>query len=402
MSQLKLPRLNLIGQLVLVFLAVFLFGHFLSLPSKQILYSISLSLKECLLVVLPIIIFGCIFNCMLDQKGRALSFIAAMFVGVTASNLLSTLVGYSAGIIGYNNGWVKVAASREGLQTLSPLWDFPLTIKGVAFANLIDNKYALIVGLIAGLFFSFFPNHNAQVLGSKLNRFTQFFLKKLFIPILPIFALGFIVKMQHEGILTQVATSYLPIMLIILITNILYLGVFYIGVAGGNLNKALDYIKTVLPSGLMGFSTMSSLAALPLTLNAADKNSNESPIAKAVVPATANIHLIGNSIATPIIAMIILLTFGKTLPDFATYFNFAIYFVLAKFAVAAVPGGSILVMIPILESYLGFNNEMSALITTLYILVDPIITAGNVMGNGAFAILFSKLFGEKNPKNLTQ
>ncbi len=47
-------------------------------------------------------------------------------------------------------------------------------------------------------------------------------------------------------------------------------------------------------------------------------------------------------------------------------------------------------MIPILESHLGFNGEMISLITALYILFDPVITAANVMGNGAFAMGVSK------------
>ena len=72
--------------------------------------------------------------------------------------------------------------------------------------------------------------------------------------------------------------------------------------------------------------------------------------------------------------------------------SFAFYFVLAKFAVAAVPGGGVLVMLPVLEQHLGFNPMMLSLITTLYIIIDPLITSANVMGNGAFAMFFSKVY----------
>ena len=68
------------------------------------------------------------------------------------------------------------------------------------------------------------------------------------------------------------------------------------------------------------------------------------------------------------------------------YLIFACYFVMAKFSVAAVPGGGILVMLPILERYLGFDATMLSLITALYILFDPIITCANVLGNGGFAM----------------
>ena len=42
-------------------------------------------------------------------------------------------------------------------------------------------------------------------------------------------------------------------------------------------------------------------------------------------------------------------------------------------------------MLPILETYLGFNADMMSFITALYILFDPVITCANVLGNGAFA-----------------
>jgi Na+/H+-dicarboxylate symporter len=59
--------------------------------------------------------------------------------------------------------------------------------------------------------------------------------------------------------------------------------------------------------------------------------------------------------------------------------------------VAAIPGGGIVVMLPILESCLGFNSEMLSLITALYILFDPVITSANVLGNGMFAKLIDTL-----------
>ena len=94
-------------------------------------------------------------------------------------------------------------------------------------------------------------------------------------------------------------------------------------------------------------------------------------------------------------ALAILLSFGGDLPSFSDYLIFASFFVLAKFAVAAVPGGGILVMLPILEKYLGFSGEMLSLITMLYMMFDPVLTASNVMGNGSFVMLISKLRGRQ-------
>jgi Na+/H+-dicarboxylate symporter len=72
---------------------------------------------------------------------------------------------------------------------------------------------------------------------------------------------------------------------------------------------------------------------------------------------------------------------------------FALTFTITKFSGAGVPGGSVLVMIPVLESCLGFTHEMTALITICYMLIDPIASSGNVIGNNLFVIHFSKFYG---------
>ncbi len=82
-------------------------------------------------------------------------------------------------------------------------------------------------------------------------------------------------------------------------------------------------------------------------------------------------------------------------PTLIVYLTFTLYFVLAKFSVAAIPGGGIIVMLPILEGYLGFNAEMMSLITALYILFDPVITCANVLGNGAFTKMMDRFFRKR-------
>jgi Na+/H+-dicarboxylate symporter len=121
-------------------------------------------------------------------------------------------------------------------------------------------------------------------------------------------------------------------------------------------------------------------------------------LAQAVSPATVNIHLIGDCFAIPIFALAVMKSFGMAEPAFTSYLIFASYFVLAKFSVAAVPGGGILVMLPILETHLGFNGEMLSLITALYILFDPVITSANVFGNGGFAMVMDRLSGALSTK----
>ena len=149
--------------------------------------------------------------------------------------------------------------------------------------------------------------------------------------------------------------------------------------------------KNLIAPGITAFSTMSSAAALPLSIKAASKNIEDSNMANIVIPSTVNIHMIGDAICIPLIAMLILTAFGMPAPSLSQYITFAGLFTITKFSGAGVPGGSIFVMIPVLESALGFSGEMTALITIFYMLMDPITTTGNVIGNNLFVIHFDAL-----------
>ena len=67
-------------------------------------------------------------------------------------------------------------------------------------------------------------------------------------------------------------------------------------------------------------------------------------------------------------------------------------FVMARFATAAVLGGAIFIMLPIYETYLNFTPEMIAIILALNVVLDPLITSTNVMGNGALCRVFEKVW----------
>jgi Na+/H+-dicarboxylate symporter len=49
-------------------------------------------------------------------------------------------------------------------------------------------------------------------------------------------------------------------------------------------------------------------------------------------------------------------------------------------------------MLPILETYFGFDSSMLSRITALYILFDPVITCTNVLGNGAFTKMMDRIW----------
>lgn len=384
----KIPKLPV--TLGIVIILVVFFGAYLPILVQQFFYSLSLSIKELLMFVLPIIVFSLLFSSIVNMSMCVLQLILLLIPTLCLSNFTTTMVAYFVGnSILTNTSFDMVLSSAQ--HNLQPLWQFTIP-------RLIHNEWAMLSAFVLGAYCIIRGDSNkiewkiSQKLALVCSKLATNILQKAFIPIIPLFILGFILKLQYDGVLILLIHNYAFVFLTIVLTQISYVSFLYGVGSTFHISKWLQYIKTMLPAGITGFTTMSSAAAMPVTLIATEKNTSSLQIPRLVVPITVNIHLIGDCIAIPIMALAIMVSFGVGLPDFHTYLVFAGYFVLAKFAVAAVPGGGIIVMVPILERQLGFNAEMVSLITALYILLDSVTTSMNVMGNGAFSIIMKNIF----------
>lgn len=383
-KKIKIP-LILIATLILPIC----FGSQIPVEIKSVCYSLSLSIKGVLEFVLPFIIFSFIFYCLSNLQKGALFFVFLLITCVFVSNFTALMVGYSSGYIGLNLLHFTAKTFNTSPQ-LSPAWNFHLN-------KLISNDIALLWGFSIGIFFSIWPNSTAKKIATKLNWLANIFLKKIFIPLLPIFILGFVFKLEHENLLKTSLSLYGPILILIIVTQWLYICSWYFVASQCSLKKFWYFLKNVLPASLTGFSTISSAAAMPVLLLSTEKNMGDPEKAKMLVPAIINIHTIGSAIGIPILSMATLLTFGMPMPSPSVFIIFALYTALAKYAVAAVPGGVIIVVAPILEAHLGFSSDMIGLITAVYLICDPFGTTANVTANGVFPILFTRLH-----KRLTQ
>lgn len=373
--------------LMAIILAIILLGGLIPLEIKELLYTISLSIKSIIVFILPIIIFGLLFKTAVNLASSATRVIILILVAVCCSNFVSTYLSHNIGTLIYQLD-LSIISPGEG-KSLEGLWTFELP-------KLIGNSTAMFGGLILGILAGMFKKDVGIKIASKLEGAINLMLSS-FTYLIPLFVAGFVVKLEFDGMMRMIIKDYALIFGIIAVAQFSYIGLIYLIANNFKIKAFINSIKNMLPALIAGFSTMSSVAAMPLTLIGTEKNTENKDLGRAIIPATVNIHLIGDCFAIPIFAYAVLKNYGMAEPAFLDYMLFAIYFVLAKFSVAAIPGGGIIVMLPILEKYLGFNGEMMSLITALYILFDPVITCANVAGNGGFAMVMSRILG-KNKK----
>jgi Na+/H+-dicarboxylate symporter len=367
--------------LIFVIVLVALFERYIPLNYLSIFYALSLSIKSLIIFLLPPVIFMLLFKTTAALSSKATKIILFLLGGICLSNFISTMISYIIGVGVYHLDLsINLPGSADGLKAA---WDFSLP-------KLIGNDVAMFSGLILGITLSLINPKISEAISFHFDRWIQNALKFI-LCLIPPFIIGFMIKMIHDKVIENIIYDYALIFLLVAAAQYGYVFVLYLIANGFKFPAFISSVKNMIPAAIAGFGSMSSAAALPLTLIGAEKNTNQSPLTRLVIPTTVNIHLIGDCFAIPIFAFAVMKSFNIPDPSFISYLLFACYFVIAKFSVAAIPGGGILVMLPILESQLGFNGEMSSLITALYILFDPIITSANVSGNGAFAMIIQKI-----------
>ena len=368
--------------LLAIIIVVMLFGKTIPTDIKSFFYTTSLSIKTIIVFILPIIIFSLLFKTAVNLANNATKIIGLVIICVCFSNFISTFLSHYVGIIVYNFDLSIIRPQSS--NTLKEMWNLELP-------KLVENSNAIFGGIILGILITKCNQNLAVKISQKLDYIIEIILKCL-IYMIPLFIVGFVLKLEDDNVIGVILKDYSIIFLVITMSQVFYLGIAYLLFNHFNLRDFCSSVKNMIPAVITGFSTMSSVAAMPFTIIGVQNNAKHKELARSVIPATVNIHLVGDCIAIPILAYAILKNYGMAEPSFINYIIFSLYFVLAKFSVAAIPGGGIIVMIPILESYLGFNNEMTSLITALYILFDPVITCVNVFGNGAFAKAIEKFW----------
>lgn len=373
-------------QLIIVILGVLFFGDNVPHAIIRGCYTFSITFKEFLSLLLPFMVFFFVTSGIFSFKKNAPLVLATLFSAIFISNAIVALLSFVVmqSLSDFVTCNVSFASSTAQAVTIPPYFSFVMPFS-------INSVYMLIAAIFLGLVGSFVSMPFLRSFVRKGKQWVEYCLNMIFIPLLPLYILGFLLEIRAEGTLSCLLQQYSTAFIIIVSLQVVYLAWFYFLASGFSFSKAWKAIRIAFPSYITAFGTMSSTAATPVSIETATKNTGNSELAAVAMPIMANVHLLGDSVVTPILAMVTMLVFKGALPTFATYIGFVLYFCVSMFAASGVPGGGLLVMIPILKSQLGFTPEMVSVITTIYFLLDSFGTGANVMGDGALVIMVNKI-----------
>ncbi|HCM60622.1 MAG TPA: sodium:proton antiporter [Bacteroidales bacterium] len=387
----KLSKIPLLGRVVIAIILGIFVGQFAPVWFARIFATFNSLFGNFLSFIIPLLIIGLITPAIGELGHGAGKLLALTALIAYISTLFSGLFTFfscqavfphilSEGIdTGVLNGIEEVAIKPFFTIEMPPV---------------MDVMPALILSFCIGLGITFLKGDTLQKAFLEFREIITMIIKNIIIPFLPFYIFGMFLSMSVSGQVYSVIVLFLKVILVIFILHILLLLIQFLvagAISGRNPLKAL---KGMLPAYATALGTSSSAATIPVTLQCAINNKVNSTIASFTVPLCATIHLAGSTMKITGFALAIQYFFGIPV-DLAAFIGFIFMLGIIMIAAPGVPGGAIMAAVGILQSILGFNEQMIGLMITLYIAVDSFGTACNVTGDGAIALIVDKISGKK-------
>jgi Na+/H+-dicarboxylate symporter len=165
--------------------------------------------------------------------------------------------------------------------------------------------------------------------------------------------------------------------------------------------KYVDFFKGISPAQMLAFSTSSSAATLPVTMERCEDHLGVSKeVSSFVLPLGATINMDGTSLYQAVGAVFIAQAYGIPL-DLPAQLTIVLTATLASIGAAAVPGAG-MVMLVIVLGAIGVPVEGLALIFGVDRILDMMRTVVNVTGDATVATVVASTEGQLSPVSDTE
>ncbi len=301
---------------------------------------------------------------------------------------------------------IKTAQAQKEKPALQFIVDM---VPDNVFKAMTENKLMLQViffSVLLGLTLILIPAHKVRVVKEFFDGFNEIILKMVDLIMLTapyaVFALilNIIVSTGGDwglmkGLLWYAATVVAGLMIMI---------VFYMFLLRIFAKKnPFWFLKQISPAQLLAFSTSSSAATLPVTMERVEEHVGvDKEVAGFVLPVGATVNMDGTSLYQAVAAVFILEIFWPEGLTFTNQITIILTALLASIGAAAVPGAGMVMLVIVLDS-LGFPPEKLAMGLALIFAIDRPLdmlrTVINVTGDATVSTLVAKSVGKlRKPK----
>jgi len=369
-----------------------LFGLIPSEAFMQVVLTAKSLLGSLITFCVPLIVIGFIAPSITRMKNNASRMLGVALILAYVTSIGAAFFSMAAGYVIIPN--LSIITDPEGLKELPELL-FHLSIDPI-----MSVMSALVFSVLIGLAATW---THAKAITAILEEFQSVVLAivtRVVIPVLPFFIGATFCGLAYEGSITRQLPVFLVVVLIVMVGHYIWLAVLY-GLGGLYSGKSpTEVLKHYGPAYLTAVGTMSSAATLAVALDGARKSTVlRRDMVDFGIPLFANIHLCGSVLTEVFFVMTVSKVLYGSVPSVGNMVLFCL--LLGVFAIGApgVPGGTVMASLGLIISVLGFGDDGTALMLTVFALQDSFGTACNITGDGALTLI---LTGYAEKHNIAQ
>ncbi|MBC8754900.1 dicarboxylate/amino acid:cation symporter [Kordia sp. YSTF-M3] len=306
----------------------------------------------------------------------------------------------------YSGDTTKYKETAKDQKNAGPLKALEDLVPENLFKAATDNGNMLQIIFFAiffGVSLILIPEEKGKTVKSFFDGFNEVILKMVDLIMLAapygVFALLAAIVVESPSIDLFIALSWYAITVVggLLLMICIYITIVYVFTK----KSPRFFLDGISPAQLLAFSTSSSAATLPVTMERVTEHLGvEEEVSSFVLPIGATINMDGTSLYQAVAAVFIAQAFGMEL-DFATQLGIIATATLASIGSAAVPGAGMVMLVGVL-GYAGIPEAGLALIFAVDRPLDMCRTVVNVTGDATVSMVVAKSvgkLGEPKPKN---
>lgn len=361
-------------------------GALIGALSNETIISIILPIKHVLgqiiFFLIPLLIFGFITPAITRLKRNASKLLGVSLVLAYISCLGSATL---AAIAGY-----KLIPMFDIVRETENLKDIPEMLFRLDIPPLMSVLSALVLAFMLGLSIIW---TKADKIESALYEFQDIvftMVKKFLLPILPLFIAANFSVLAYEGALASRLPVFFIILLITLGCHITWMTILYSSAgiySGKNPWQVLKYYGPVV---LTALGTQSSAASLGVAIEQTKKSPIlRNDIRNFAIPLFGNIHFVGSILDVVFLSIAVSQLLYGTMPSIEQMIIFIP--LLGIFAIAApgLPGGTLITSLGLIHAVLGIDETGTALMISIFALLDSFGTTHNITSDGALTLILS-------------
>lgn len=383
---------NTTFRLLLSVIIGILIGMFANETVISVILPIKHVLGQIIFFLIPLLIFGFITPSITKLKRNASKLLSVSLILAYASCIGSATL---AAVVGY-----KFIPLFDIVPATESLKEIPEMIFRLDIPPLMSVLSALVLSFMLGLSIIWTKSDKIESALYEFQNLVFIMVKRFLLPILPLFIATNFSVLAYEGALASRLPVFFAILIVTVLCHITWMTILYSSAGIYSRKNPWHVLKYYGPVALTALGTQSSAASLGVAIEQTKKSPVlRNDIRNFAIPLFGNIHFVGSILDVVFLSLAVSQLLYGTMPGLDKMLIFIP--LLGIFAIAApgLPGGTLITSLGLIHAVLGIDEAGTALMISIFALLDSFGTTHNITSDGALTLILSS-YADKHEQDL--